>query len=100
MSYAELLAEDRRLAMLRLLVESDGSANESVLQSGLELLGHHAGLTREAVRKDLEFLNDRGLVRLEWFGDKVAVAHIKRRGVEVAEGRERVAGVKRPSIGE
>lgn len=98
--FAEALAEDRRLAMLKLLVEADGLANESVLRSGLELLGHHAGLTREAVREDLRFMEDRGLIRLEWFGDKIAVAHIKRRGVEVSEGRERVEGIKRPSLGE
>lgn len=100
MKFAEALAEDRRLAMLKLLIESDGVANESVLTTGLSMLGHVAGLTRQAVRDDLKFLEDRALIRQEWFHDKVAIAHIQRRGVEVAEGRERVEGVKRPALGE
>lgn len=100
MNYAQILAEDRRLAILRLLIEANGSTNESVLKTGLMALGHHAGLTREAVRGDVRFLADRGLVREEWFEDKVLVAHIQRRGVEVAEGNVHVEGIKRPSIGE
>lgn len=100
MSFAQALAEDRRLGILRLLCEAGGEANESVLTKGLEMLGHSALLTRNAVREDLQFLDDRGLIRLEWFADKVAVAHIKRRGVEVSEGKEHVEGVKRPALGE
>jgi hypothetical protein len=100
MKFAEHLAQDRRLAMLKLLVETDGVANESVLMTGLEMLGHSAGLTRAAVREDLKFLEDRGLIRLEWFGDKIAVAHLLRRGVEVGQGREHVEGIKRPALGE
>jgi hypothetical protein len=100
MKFAEALAHDRRLAVLRLLIEADGHANESVLQSGLDMLGHSAGLTRQVMRADLKFLEDCGCIRQEWFGDKVVVAHIQRRGVEVAEGRTRVDGIKRPALGE
>lgn len=99
MSFSEHLAKDRRLAILKLLVEVQGSANESVLRTGLEDLGHVADLTRERVREDLQFLSDRALVKLTWFSDKIAVAHITERGVEVAQGRIRVDGVKPPGIG-
>lgn len=98
--FAEALAEDRRLAELKLLIEAAGEANESVLEQGLAMLGHTAELTRENVRADLRFLEDRGLVRLAYFNDRIIVAHITRRGVEVAEGKRVVDGIKRPSIGD
>jgi hypothetical protein len=98
--FADALAEDRRLAILKLLVEADGAANESVLRDGLRMLGHTSGLTFDAVRADLQFLADRALVRLEFFQDKIAIAHLSRRGVDVANGATIVEGVKRPSIGE
>lgn len=96
-AYLKMLAEDRRLCILRLLKESHGSANESVLHSGLEQLGH-ARLSREIVRDDIRFLIDGGLVTDEWFAT-VQVCTITRRGVEAAEGRLKVEGVKTPSIG-
>lgn len=99
-TFAQKIAEDRRLSILRLLLEAGGSANESILRDGLELLGLSAGLTRDAVRADLAFLDERGLVRQEWFQDKLIVAHIRKRGVEVAQGKERVEGISAPSIGE
>lgn len=99
-SLAELLAEDRRCAILRTLVEVNGSANESILRQSLSLLGHDRELTKDNVRADLNFLSDCGLVSLQWFDHKVCVAKIKRRGVEVAEGRTRVEGVKKPELGD
>jgi DNA-binding transcriptional ArsR family regulator len=98
--FDQVLAEDRRLAMLRLLVEANGEANESVLYTGLEMLGHRTELTRANVRSDLKYLEERGLVTLSWFGDKVCIAKISERGVEVSEGRTRVEGVKKPKIGD
>lgn len=100
MSFAERISEDRRLCILRLLVEAEGRANESVLKDGLTMLGLDAGLTRDVLRSELNWLSNRGLLRIEWFNDKVAVAHIQRRGVETAAGKERVEGVARPSLGE
>src|ERR1051326_7205478 len=97
---AVLQDEDRRLVILRLLIEVGGSANESVLKDGLEQLGDFAGLTRGTVREHMHFLADRGLIKLTWFGDKVAAAKITVRGVKIAEGRDTVEGVKKPAIGE
>lgn len=96
-AYQQHLAEDRRLCILRLLHESGGSANESVLQAGLEQLGHR-GQPRETIREDIRFLLDAGLLVVEWFGS-VQVCTISRRGVDVAEGRIKVEGIKKPSIG-
>lgn len=99
MNFSDALAEDRRLAILKLLIEAQGKANESVLRTGLGMLGHTAELTHENVRKDIDFLKERGCVNAEWFADTVVVAIITKRGVDVAEGRARIDGVKRPSIG-
>ena len=96
-SYQEHMMEDRRLALLRLLVEADGHANESVLMYGIRALGH-IKTTPEQLRADLEFLRETGLVTHEWFKDSVLVAKLTQRGVNVAEGSETVAGVKKPSI--
>lgn len=97
-SFLKHLAEDRRLCLLRLLVEAGGSANESVLHAAVQQLGHRRGVTREVVREDLDWLRQRHLVTEEFFEDKVIVAVITARGVNVANGDEQVDGVKLPSI--
>ena len=100
MNFAETLAHDRRLVILRLLSEVNGTANESVLYSGLESVGHSAMLTRENVRADLRFLEGVGAIRIEWFGERLAVAHLLLRGEEIAQGKITVPGIKRPSLPE
>ena len=92
------LAEDRRLVILRLLKEAGGSANDSVLEAGLQQLGHRRGLTREVVRTELEWLKERRLVTLEMIKDTIMIASLTARGLNVGQGHEEVAGVKQPSI--
>lgn len=99
MKFSEALAQDRRLAALKLIGEAGGSANESVLRQGLEMLGHMAGMNYQTVREDLRFLEDAGCVKVEWFEDRVAIAKITKRGVDCAAGQIRVEGVKRPALG-
>lgn len=96
-AYIKHITEDRRLCILRLLKESQGKANESVLHLGIEALGHSLQ-PRQQIREDMRFLEGAGLVALEYYAD-VAVAQITRRGVDVAEGRIEVEGVKKPAIG-
>lgn len=95
MSFSALLAEDRRLAILRIL-EGDArySTNDSVMQSALDRIGH--SVSREMVRSDFSWLADLGLVELEQVADTVHVARITGRGIDVAHGRASVPGVKRP----
>jgi hypothetical protein len=100
MKFAETLAQDRRLALLKLISEAGGSANESVLRQGLFMLGHTAGITYQTVREEMRFLEDAGCVRLEWFDDKVAVARITKRGMDCVAGQITIEGVKKPSLGE
>jgi predicted transcriptional regulator len=97
--FAELLSEDRRLVILQLIQEAGGSANESVLRQGLEQTGNTAELTYHKVRDELRFLEEAGCVRLSWYGDKIAVAHITKRGVDCVAGQIKIEGVKKPSLG-
>lgn len=97
--YAEILAADRRLAILRLLTEAGGQAGESVIEKGLHLLGHRAGVDRDQVRRDLRDLADAACVETEIFADKVMIAHITRRGVSASNGVITVEGVARPAMG-
>lgn len=96
MSYQEHLAADRRLCILRLLADLKGSANDSILHSFLEGLGH-VRIPRDDVRDDLRFLSDHGLITVEWY-KTVMVAELKRRGLDLIESRIQVDGVKSPSI--
>lgn len=95
-TYKEIVAQDRRLAMLRFLSEdNDYKINDSVMQQALEQLGH--SVSREAIQADFDFLAEIGLIEVEtYFDGKVQVAKITGRGLDVAAGRAVVTGVKRP----
>ena len=101
MSFADHLAASRRLALLRLLVENEGSANESVLRTGLAQLGFGGRLgTVEAVRVDIKFLAERGLAKEDWYGGKVLVASITKRGVAFTRREtEEIEGIEYPDLG-
>lgn len=95
MSFSALLAEDRRLAILRIL-EGDAryATNDSVMQTALDRIGH--SVSREMVRSDFAWLAELGLVEIEQVAATVHVARLTGRGVDVAAGRASVPGVKRP----
>lgn len=96
-NFADHLAADRRLALLRTLRDLDGHANESVLLDGLHLLGH-SRTTSADVRDDLDLLKAAAAITLTYFADKVAVAHLTERGLDIAAGRIAIEGVKRPRV--
>jgi hypothetical protein len=99
--FAEHLAADRRLVILRLLVEAHGELGESSIEKGLLMYGHRAGVDRETVRADLVFLAEpeRGCLVTEIADGKVMIAAITKRGVACAEGRIYVEGVAAPALG-
>jgi RNA-binding protein YhbY len=99
MSYRDLVNADRRLIILKLLLEDGGHGNEAVLEKGLEMLGHRAGLERAVVREYLRFLETAGLVKIEFFRDTIMVAEITERGVKAAKGQITVDGVAQPTPG-
>lgn len=95
--FADYLTEDRRLVILRLLSETPGySSNESILDAGLEAMGH--AVSRDQVRTDLAWLAEQDLVSVETVRG-VMVARITQRGADVAKGQAVVPGVKKPSPG-
>lgn len=97
MSFKDFVTEDRRLFILRLLMDIGGSGNESVIYTGCRAAGHRRGVTRDVVRADLEWLRTRHLVIFEWYEDTVLVAILTSRGADVASGDVEVEGVKRPT---
>lgn len=94
MSLKELITQDQRLVILRSLAEAGYDANESIISDCLDLYGHD--ISRDLVRTHLSWLEEQGLLTLERLKDGFLVATITQRGLDVAEGRVTVAGVKRP----
>lgn len=98
MSFSDLLAADRRLVMLRLLADAPGGkANTYVLAAGLRAMGHDC--SQDQAETDAAWLEEQSLVAVERL-DNVRIVQLRSRGSDVAAGRARVPGVKRPVPGE
>lgn len=101
MSIASLLAEDRRLVILRALAEDhDAALNERVLRRVLASFGHD--VSADMLRGDLQWLADQALIRIETLpaqdgGADLWLAHGRDDGLDVARGRPHpgVARVRR-----
>ncbi|MDH1007411.1 ArsR family transcriptional regulator [Pseudomonas nicosulfuronedens] len=92
--YADFLRQDMRLVILRLLVEMPAyRANSSVLNAALDSFGH--AVSRDQVKTELAWLAEQGAISLEDIGP-VVVATLTERGHDIAAGRARVPGIKRP----
>lgn len=92
--FQTLLREDRRLVLLRLLADGDDyAANVFLLQAALPGFGH--SVSEDVLRGDLAWLAEQGLITTSEPGG-VLLAKLTRRGDDVAAGRARVPGVKRP----
>lgn len=96
MSFENHLKEEMRLVMLRLLNELPSyRGNSSTLHSGLD----HYGLSfsRDQVKTELHWLKDQGCLELELDNPNVLVVKLTERGQDIATGRQRTYGIKRPS---
>lgn len=92
--YADFLRQDVRLVILRLLVEMTAyRANSSVLTMALDEYGHT--LSRDQVKTELHWLAEQGALTVADVGP-VLVATLTERGQDIAAGRARVPGIKRP----
>ena len=91
----EVITADRRLVILRLLVEFRGALNSSALESGLR--PYHSYIDRAMVRDDLRWLELRDVVTLEDLGRNVWDIRVTPKGERTADGREWVEGIARPS---
>lgn len=93
MMFAELIAKDIRLVILRCMAEDGYSLNESILQSALEMFGHN--VSRDRVRTEMRWLEEQGLITIEDVAG-VLVGKLTGRGADIAAGRCRIDGVKAP----
>ena len=93
--FADLRADDRRLSILLILEKSEGyEANLYVLQDILDgHYGHRCSVDR--VRADLAWLQEQGLATRSNPGG-VEISRATARGIDAANGRAEVPGVKRP----
>lgn len=92
--YSDFIRQDVRLVLLRLLVEMTAyRANSSVLTMALDSYGHT--LSRDQVKTELHWLAEQGALTLQDVGP-VIVATLLERGQDIAAGRARVPGIKRP----
>ena len=97
MSYLEFLADDRRLAILRILAElPDHAANQFVLRRALETHGYNELVP--TVHNDLLMLAKECLVVTESLPGGVLAAQLTDKGSLVARGLLRVAGVAAPAV--
>ncbi|MBU6430488.1 MAG: ArsR family transcriptional regulator [Cyanobacteria bacterium REEB65] len=88
--------EDRRLVILRLLMDYRGALNSSSLESAVRAWGHKY-IDRAMVVDDLKWLEMRATVRLEDLGSNVLEVNLTAKGERVATGDEWLTGVARPS---
>ena len=99
--YKDLLAADTRRQILILLAEADnspraeadGGLSDGMLQTSLDMTGHRPSI--EALHAHLTWLAEQKLVTTRTVGDDIMIAHITRRGDDVAAGRVRIPGVRR-----
>lgn len=97
-TFAELMREDRRLVILRVLNEATGKqANSSVLHSWLTHLS--IIVERHDLIDDLRFLQTHGLVELTQLGDinpDLYAVRLRGRGEDLLQDHVTVDGVSRP----
>ena len=83
----------RRLFILRLLVEVNGDANESVIYKAATKGGFSRD-TRDTIRQDIDHLRKMGCLTEDWLNDSLRVARVTERGEDAAYGRVPVPGVE------
>ena len=91
-----VITADQRLALLQALVACNNDANQNILQTCLAQYGHN--ISMDLVRNHMLWLEEQGLVRISRLDtDRLFVATITQRGLDVANGLSVVDGVKKPN---
>jgi len=94
----EAINADRRLVILRLLVEYRGALNSNTLENGVRAWNHRY-VDRDLITGDCRWLEARGLVAVEELRSDVLDVAITPKGERAAKGEEWVDGVARPAKG-
>jgi len=95
--YAETLSKHRRLTILKFLSDSpEYTSNASILEHVCNDFGVNS--SRDQIMGELDWLSEQGMVT---YDDNSAfrVATATSRGVDIAQGKARNAGVQRPRPG-
>ncbi|PWD90356.1 hypothetical protein [Ignatzschineria cameli] len=95
--FNELRNEDQRYLMLLSLVHMGFDGNDSMIKDALYAYGHR--ISTSDIKEHLLWLEGMGLVELSKIGPYTK-AKLTQKGQDVAEGREKVSGVRRPKAGE
>jgi len=94
MKFSDYQTEDLRLAILLLLTEANEyTINEFLLQQVLVENGHSVG--QDKLRNELTWLQEQSLLELKNTAS-LYVATLNTRGLDVAKGRSKCPGVKKP----
>ncbi len=97
-SFADHMAENRRLKMLHVLLSSNGyTTNTHALNGMTARLGYPVSMDR--TRSDVAWLAEQGLVAVEDVAG-LQIVTLTERGQDVANGLAQVPGVARPRAGE
>lgn len=91
-SFSETWAASRRLFILRLLVETGGEANDSVVALAARQ-GGFGQTPRDEIGADLDHLHRIGATTEEWLGT-IRILRVTERGEDIAHGRIVVGGVE------
>lgn len=95
-SFAQFVAEDGRLAILReLSAQANNTSNESILREVLEMWGINQ--SREWVRTQIRKLGELGAVRVI-DRDGFLICELTQAGADHVLRRSVIDGVKRPSL--
>ena len=97
--YEQVIAEERRLRILQLLVRVRGHATETEIYGTLDNLRVDPRLTEDIVRADLRFLDREGLIVMERVDSGLFAATITKLGKQVEAGKVEIEGVKLPDFG-
>ncbi len=96
MSFEEHLNKDRRLVILRFLLDMGGyRSNSSVIWAFMHDMGH--AVSRDFVKTQIHWLAEQQLVSVTEPVTGVLMASLTERGADVAAGLVATPGVARPS---
>lgn len=95
MTTKSIITDDQRLVILESLEACNNDANQNILQTCLSEYGHD--ISMDLVRTHLSWLEEQELLHIRRLANDFFVAQITQRGLDVANGRSVVAGVRKPN---
>ena len=99
MNYGHHADGNRRLAILKILLEEAGTSNASVIDTALREIGHRAGLERNVVHRLITDLEERDCVTTQMVRDTVKLVTITPRGRMAVRGDVVIEGIASPHHG-